>query len=164
MGVDWHPHTLSEEDIKMSVVAHSGILSLAAQKIRDRETVVVADATFPAITAQNVGQDIYQGRQNKVRIIGDKHSLGKIAWIFRKVPDMFALRFQCSSLVVSRVPEWQTKRQNCVKTRKITKHPPVRLVRRLVYGRAANKQKGVLPVKPKNVSALQNLDVVEGER
>lgn len=99
----------------MSVAAHPGVLPLAAQKRRDREMVVLADENFPAIVAQNVGREICHGRQEVVRIVGDKPSLEKIAWIFQKVPDMFTIRFQRASLVVSASHgQGQVKRQNGV--------------------------------------------------
>lgn len=97
----------------MSVAAHPGVLPLAAQKRKVLEVVVLADENFPAIVAQNVGRDICHGRQEVVRIVGDKRSLEKIAWIFQKVPDMFTIQFQCASLVVSASGEQgQVKRQN----------------------------------------------------
>lgn len=97
----------------MSVAAYPGVLPLAARKGRDQETLVLADENFPAIVAQNVGRDICYGRQEVVRIVGDKRSLEKIAWIFQKVPDMFTIQLQRTSLVVTASREQRpVKRQN----------------------------------------------------
>lgn len=64
--------------------------------------VIEANAQLPSVTAQDAGREIYHGRHDTVRIIGDESSLKKIAWIFQRVPDMFAVRFQNSSLLVYR--------------------------------------------------------------
>ncbi len=64
--------------------------------------VVVANMHFPAVTAQDVGREIYHGRQEAVRIIGDEGSLSKIAWIFQRVPDMFVVQRHSSWLIVRR--------------------------------------------------------------
>jgi hypothetical protein len=64
--------------------------------------VVTANMHFPAITAQDVGREVYHGRHEMVRIIGDERSLGLIAWIFQRVPDMFEVQHQTSGLVVRR--------------------------------------------------------------
>ncbi|MCL4299296.1 MAG: hypothetical protein KJ077_26415 [Anaerolineae bacterium] len=64
--------------------------------------VVLANLHFPAITAQDVGREVYHGRHEMVRIIGDERSLGKIAWIFQRVPDMFEVQHQTSGLIVRR--------------------------------------------------------------
>ena len=64
--------------------------------------VIVADMQFPAVTAQDVGREVYQGRQEAVRIIGDESSLSKIAWIFQRVPDMFEVQRQAHVLIVRR--------------------------------------------------------------
>jgi hypothetical protein len=103
----------------MSVAAHPGVLSLAAQRGKDREMVVMADKNFPAIVAQNVGREICHGRQDVIRIVGDKQSLDRIAWIFQKVPDMFTIQFQQASLVVSSYEQRQAKRQNGVRNQSL---------------------------------------------
>lgn len=64
--------------------------------------VVVANMHFPAVTAQDVGREVYHGRHEMVRIIGDEGSLSKIAWIFERVPDMFEVQRQTSGLIVRR--------------------------------------------------------------
>jgi hypothetical protein len=97
----------------MSGAVHPVLLSVGIQKRKSRQMAIVADANFPAITAQNVGREIYHGRQDVVRIVGDKRTLGKIAWIFQKVPDLFTIRLQCASLVVVRASKRWGKRQNC---------------------------------------------------
>lgn len=96
----------------MSVAAYPGVLPLAAQGGKDREVVVMADENFPAIVAQNVGREIFHGRQDVIRILGDKRSLEKIAWILQKAPDMFNIQFQHASLVVSSYGQGQTQCQN----------------------------------------------------
>lgn len=103
----------------MSVAAHPGVLPLAAQGKKDREMVVMADKNFPAIVAQNVGREICHGRQDVIRIVGDKRSLEKIAWIFQRVPDMFNVQFQHASLVVSSYGQRQAKRQNSVRNQSL---------------------------------------------
>jgi hypothetical protein len=62
--------------------------------------VIQANAALPAVTAQDVGRDLYHHRQKIVQIIGDPGALKKIAWIFQRVPDMFDIRFLNASLVV----------------------------------------------------------------
>ncbi|HEX9922262.1 MAG TPA: hypothetical protein VGD99_06345 [Anaerolineae bacterium] len=62
--------------------------------------VIKANATLPAVTAQDVGRELYHHRQKFVQIIGDPGALKKIAWIFERVPDMFDIRFLNASLVV----------------------------------------------------------------
>ena len=64
--------------------------------------VIVADMQFPAVTAQDVGREVYHGRHEAVCIIGDESSLSKIAWIFKRVPDMFEVQRQTSGLIVRR--------------------------------------------------------------
>lgn len=64
--------------------------------------VVVANMYFPAVTAQDVGREVYHGRHEMVRIVGDEGSLTKIAWIFQRVPDMFEVQRQTSVLIVRR--------------------------------------------------------------
>ena len=64
--------------------------------------VVVANIYLPAVTAQDVGREIYHGRHDMVRIIGDEGSLSKIAWIFQRVPDMFEVQYLTSGLIVRR--------------------------------------------------------------
>jgi hypothetical protein len=64
--------------------------------------VIVANIQFPAVTAQDVGREIYHGRHEMVRIIGDESSLRKIAWIFQRVPDMFEVQRQAYALTVRR--------------------------------------------------------------
>lgn len=64
--------------------------------------VVQATSRFPSILAQNVGRELYYGRQDVVQIVGDKTSLRNIAWIFKKVPDMFEIQCENSSLLVRR--------------------------------------------------------------
>jgi hypothetical protein len=64
------------------------------------EKIIHASARFPSITAQNVGRDLINGRNEAVRIVGDEDSLKTIAWIFERVPDMFDVQFQHSSLLV----------------------------------------------------------------
>lgn len=103
----------------MSVAAQPGVLPLAAQRGKGREMIVVADENYPAIVAQNVGRDICHGRQDVVRILGDKRSLEKIAWIFQKVPDMFTIQFQQTSLVVSSYEQGQAKRYNGIRNQNL---------------------------------------------
>jgi len=62
----------------------------------------MANDRLPSLTAQYVGREIYHGRQDIVRVIGDQHTLEKIAWIFRRVPDMFEVVCGSSSLLVRR--------------------------------------------------------------
>jgi hypothetical protein len=64
--------------------------------------VIVASMQFPAVTAQDVGREIYHGRHETVRIIGDEGSLSKIAWIFQRVPDMFEVQRQAYGLTIRR--------------------------------------------------------------
>jgi hypothetical protein len=64
--------------------------------------IVRATPQFPSILAQNIGRELYHGRQDVVQIVGDKNSLRHIAWIFKKVPDMFELQCENSSLLVRR--------------------------------------------------------------
>ncbi len=64
--------------------------------------IIRANSKFPAITAQNVGREVWSNRQPVVRIIGDRQTLQRIAWIFQRVPDMFEVRFDYASLVVRR--------------------------------------------------------------
>ena len=103
----------------MSVAAQPGVLPFAARRGKDQETVVVADENYPAIVAQNVGRDICYGRQDVVRIVGDKRSLEKIAWIFQKVPDMFTIQFQQASLVVSAYEQGQAKRHSGIRNQNL---------------------------------------------
>ena len=67
--------------------------------------VVIANSKYPSITAQNIGRELYHGREEMVQIIGNKHTLKAIAWIFAKVPDMFEIQFKSASLIVSRTKE-----------------------------------------------------------
>jgi hypothetical protein len=62
--------------------------------------VIQANAALPAVTAQDVGRELYHRRRQIVQIIGDPGALKKIAWIFQRVPDMFDVRFLDASLVV----------------------------------------------------------------
>lgn len=64
--------------------------------------VIEAGYLFPSIVAQNAGREIYHGRQDMVKIMGDPSSLQKIAWIFDRVPDMFDVQLRPSFLVVRR--------------------------------------------------------------
>jgi hypothetical protein len=64
--------------------------------------VIEAGYHFPSIVAQNAGREIYHGRQDMVKIMGDENSLKKIAWIFSRVPDMFDVQLRPSFLVVRR--------------------------------------------------------------
>ena len=64
--------------------------------------VIQATPRFPSILAQNVGRELYHGRQDVVQIVGDQTSLRNIAWIFKKVPDMFEIQCENSSLLVRR--------------------------------------------------------------
>jgi hypothetical protein len=64
--------------------------------------VIEAGYLFPSIVAQNAGREIYHGRQDMVKIVGDENSLQKIAWIFSRVPDMFDVQRRPSFLVVRR--------------------------------------------------------------
>jgi hypothetical protein len=64
--------------------------------------VIKANPKLPAMTAQDVGRELYHRRYDVVQIIGDKHTLERIAWVFRRVPDMFALQFKYTSLIVRR--------------------------------------------------------------
>lgn len=65
-------------------------------------TAVVANSKLPAVTAQDVGRDLYYGRVEIVQIIGDEKILKRIAWILKQVPDLFEVRFQRDVLVVTR--------------------------------------------------------------
>ncbi len=67
--------------------------------------VIVANSNFPAVTAQNVGREVYHGRQEAICIVGDEGSLNQIVWIFQRVPDMFELQRQTSRLIVRRGPQ-----------------------------------------------------------
>lgn len=100
----------------MSVVANPRIFSLAVKAAGYKEMIIEANPQLPSVTAQDAGREIYHGRWNVVRIIGDENSLQKIAWIFQRVPDMFAVQFQNSSLIVRRASGWRG-RQNTIKTR-----------------------------------------------
>ncbi len=64
--------------------------------------VLRANRLLPALTAQNVGRELYHQRYNVVQIIGARPTLQKIAWIFARASDMFDIRFQYDSLVVRR--------------------------------------------------------------
>ena len=65
--------------------------------------IAVANSKLPSVTAQDVGRELYHDRQDMVQIIGDAGALKKIAWIFKRVPDMFDVQFYQSSLIVRRV-------------------------------------------------------------
>lgn len=65
-------------------------------------TAVIANPVLPAMTAQDVGRDLYYGRAETVEIVGDEKNLRRIAWILKRVPDLFDVRFQRNALVVSR--------------------------------------------------------------
>jgi hypothetical protein len=67
--------------------------------------VIKANPKLPAITAQNVGRELYYGRQTVVQIIGDKETLENIAWILEDALDMLDLQFQHCSLIVRRRAE-----------------------------------------------------------
>jgi hypothetical protein len=99
----------------MSVVANPRVFSFAVKVAGHKEVTIEANPQLPSVTAQDVGREIYHGRHEVVRIVGDKNSLQKIAWIFQRVPDMFAVRFQHSSLIVRRASGWRG-RQNLIKT------------------------------------------------
>lgn len=64
--------------------------------------VMVANSQLPSVTAQDVGRELCHGRQDLVQVIGNEPSLKKIAWIFDRVPDMFELQLQGTSLIVRR--------------------------------------------------------------
>ncbi len=64
--------------------------------------IVKANPMLPAVTAQDVGRDLCQKRQDVVQIIGEKPTLDTIAWIFQRIPDMFTARFRDASLIVCR--------------------------------------------------------------
>jgi hypothetical protein len=64
--------------------------------------MVKADPKLPALIAQNVGCEVYHGRQDAVQIIGDKATLEKITWLFQQAPDMFTIQFKSASLIVRR--------------------------------------------------------------
>jgi hypothetical protein len=64
--------------------------------------VMVANSQLPSVTAQDVGRELYHGRQDVVQIIGDEPSLKKVAWIFERVPDMFEVQCQYATLIVRR--------------------------------------------------------------
>jgi hypothetical protein len=64
--------------------------------------VLKAECRFPSIVAQNAGREVYHGRQDMVKIVGDEKSLKKIAWIFSRVPDMFDVQLRRSALIVRR--------------------------------------------------------------
>ncbi|MBE7474819.1 MAG: hypothetical protein HS114_37275 [Anaerolineales bacterium] len=64
--------------------------------------VVIANMRFPAVTAQDVGREVYHGRQEAVCIVGDERSLSQIAWIFQRVPDMFEVQRYSTELIVRR--------------------------------------------------------------
>lgn len=64
--------------------------------------VIIANMRFPAVTAQDVGREVYHGRQEAVRIVGDERSLSQIAWIFQRVPDMFEVQNYSTELIVRR--------------------------------------------------------------
>jgi hypothetical protein len=100
----------------MSVVANPRIFSVAVKAAGHKEMIIEANPQLPSVTAQDVGREIYHGRHEVVRIVGDKNSLQKIAWIFQRVPDMFAVRFQNSSLIVRRASGWRG-RQKAIKMR-----------------------------------------------
>ncbi|NJN97851.1 MAG: hypothetical protein HC875_29115 [Anaerolineales bacterium] len=63
---------------------------------------VIANMRFPAVTAQDAGREVYHGRQEAVRILGDERSLSQIAWIFQRVPDMFEVQRHATELIVRR--------------------------------------------------------------
>ena len=67
--------------------------------------VVRANSRLPSVTTQDVGRDLYHGRQDVVQIVGDRRTLENIAWIFQKVPDMFEIQFKSMSLIVRRAKE-----------------------------------------------------------
>jgi hypothetical protein len=70
---------------------------------RDEEImVVVANIHLPAVTAQDVGREVYHGRHEVIRIVGDEGSLSRIAWIFQRVPDMFDVQRHAYELIVRR--------------------------------------------------------------
>jgi hypothetical protein len=77
---------------------------------------VVANNRFPSLTAQDVGRDLYHGRRDWVKIVGDKQSLSRIAWIFQRVPDMFEVKFQPHSLIVRRTHQYTPHQKTPVKT------------------------------------------------
>jgi hypothetical protein len=64
--------------------------------------IILASDKLPSITAQHVGRELYHCRQDVVRIIGSKRVLETIAWIFKKVPDMFETQFTFPFLLVVR--------------------------------------------------------------
>lgn len=67
--------------------------------------IVKANPKLSSVTAQDVGRDLYHGRQETVRIVGDRHALENIAWIFKRVPDLFTIQVRSNSLIVRRTPE-----------------------------------------------------------
>lgn len=64
--------------------------------------VMTANSKLPAMTAQDVGRELYHRRYDMVQIIGDEPTLERIAWIFQRVPDMFVIQFKYASLIVRR--------------------------------------------------------------
>lgn len=56
---------------------------------------------FPAIVAQEAGRAIYHGRAKKIVVIGRAEDLIAITWILGRVPDMFDVQVDSTSLIVT---------------------------------------------------------------
>ena len=66
------------------------------------KAIIKANPYFPAVTALDVGRDLYHRRHDVMQIIGDRNSLSKIAWILDRVTDMFDVQSHSNSLIVRR--------------------------------------------------------------
>lgn len=64
--------------------------------------IIWASHKWPSITAQDVGRELYNCREDVVRIVGSRQVLKTIAWIFKKNSDMFDVRFWFPFVLVIR--------------------------------------------------------------
>jgi hypothetical protein len=64
--------------------------------------IIWASRKWPSITAQDVGRELYHCREDVVRIIGSRHVLNTIAWMFKKNTDMFEVKFWFPFILVIR--------------------------------------------------------------
>ena len=72
--------------------------------LREKIAMIInANSHLPAVTAQDVGRELYHKRHDEVKILGTEDSLKRIAWILGRVDDMFKVQARPASLVVRRV-------------------------------------------------------------
>ena len=72
-----------------------------AADLGDGLSVVNGDSVYPAIVAQEVGRAIYHGRAKQIRITGCAENLARITWILGLTPDLFDVRVEAKSLIVT---------------------------------------------------------------